>query len=332
MKLKSDARCAVIGYGSWATTIVGVLTQNGRHVNWHVRNREVLEGVLEDGHNPKYVRDMELNTSLLTLSDDINKIVRESDLVILCTPSAYLKDYLEDLTEPLADKVVFSAIKGIIPGDYVTILEYLRNRYGVPMGQLGLISGPTHAEEVSRGRLSYLTAAGGSDENNKTFAGMLANKNLIINTSTDLLGIEYAAILKNIYAIAAGIASGLGYGDNFLAVLISRCVQEMKHFLMEAFPCERNITERAYLGDLLVTCYSQFSRNRRFGSLIGRGFTVKSAMNEMTMIAEGYFAANCIKKVNVGKGIEMPVADMVYKVLYEDARPRRAMNELSKLL
>lgn len=332
MKLKSDARCAVIGYGSWATTIVGVLTHNGRHVNWHVRNREVLEGIAEDGHNPKYVRDMELDTSLLTLSDDINLIVRESDLVILCTPSAYLKDYLEELTEPLSGKIVFSAIKGIIPGEYVTILEYLRDHYGVPMEQLGLISGPTHAEEVSRGRLSYLTAAGGSEENNKTFAEMLANKNLIINTSTDLLGIEYAAILKNIYAIASGIASGLGYGDNFLAVLISRCVQEMKHFLMEAFPCERNITERAYLGDLLVTCYSQFSRNRRFGSLIGRGFSVKSAMNEMTMIAEGYFAANCIKKVNVGKGIDMPVADMVYKVLYEDARPRRAMNELSKLL
>lgn len=332
MELKKDARCAVIGYGSWATTIVGVLTGNCRHVNWHISNRDVLEGVLEEGRNPKYVSDMDLNLELLTVSEDINEIVADSDLIILCAPSAYLKNYLEPLTVPLSDKFVFSAIKGIIPGEFTTVLEYMRDHYGIPMEQLGLISGPTHAEEVSRGKLSYLTASGGSEDNCRIFAAMLANKKLIINTSGDVLGIEYAAILKNIYAIAAGMASGLGYGDNFLAVLISRCVQEMKQFLNTCFPCERNVTERAYLGDMLVTCYSPYSRNRRFGSLIGRGCSVKSAMNEMTMVAEGYFAANCIQKVKLDNKVEMPVASMVYSVLYERASARKAMASLAKIL
>lgn len=332
MELKNDARCAVIGYGSWATTIVGVLAGNGRHVNWHITNRDVLEGVLEEGRNPKYVNDMDLDLNFIEVSEDINKIVAESDLIILCTPSAYLKDYLEPLTVPLSDKFVFSAIKGIIPGEFTTVIEHMRDRYNIPIEQLGLISGPTHAEEVSRGKLSFLTASGGSEENCKAFASMLSNKFLTINTSNDVLGIEYAAILKNIYAIASGLASGLGYGDNFLAVLISRCVQEMKQFLNTCFPCERDVTERVYLGDLLVTCYSPYSRNRRFGNLIGRGCSVKSAMNEMTMVAEGYFAANCIQKVKLDNKVEMPVAGMVYSILYEHASARKAMATLAKQL
>ena len=331
-KIGTDARCAVIGYGSWATAIVGLLAANSQRVGWYVRNPEVLESLRTEGRNPRYLSDLEFDRDCIAPSDDLDAVVRDADIVILATPSAYLKDFLAPLTVPLGDKFVVSAIKGIVPGDYQTVVEYVHDHYGLSYKQIGLFTGPSHAEEVSRGKLSYLTVVCTDPENARRIGEKFAGGNIRLSYSTDLYGIEYAAILKNIYALAVGLAVGLGYGDNFLAVLIANSAGEMTRFLKESYPDERDTQVSAYLGDLLVTCYSVYSPNRRLGLLIGHGCTVKSALNEMTMVAEGYFAADCIRHVNLRHKIDMPIAGMVYRVLYEGASARRSMQELTTKL
>lgn len=331
-KIGSDARCAVIGYGSWATALVGLLAANGRRVGWYVRNPEVLESLRSEGRNPRYLSDLEFDPSTIAPSDDLNAVVRDAEVVILATPSAYLKDFLAPLSVSLKDKFIVSAIKGIVPGDYQTVVEYIHDRYDLSYKQLGLFTGPSHAEEVSRGKLSYLTVVCTDLDNAHLIGSRFAGGNIRLSYSTDLYGIEYAAILKNIYALAVGLAVGLGYGDNFLAVLIANSAGEMTRFLEESYPDRRNTQVSAYLGDLLVTCYSNYSRNRRLGLLIGHGCTVKSALNEMTMVAEGYFAADCIRHINTRHRVEMPIAEMVYRVLYERASARKEMQELTTKL
>lgn len=331
-KIGTDARCAVIGYGSWATALVGLLTANGLRVGWYVRNPEVLASLRSEGRNPRYLSDLEFDPATLAVSDDLDAVVRDADIVILATPSAYLKNFLEPLTVSLKDKFIVSAIKGIVPGDYQTVVEYIHDRYGLSYKQLGLFTGPSHAEEVSRGKLSYLTVVCTDPENAHLIGSRFAGGNIRLSYSTDLYGIEYAAILKNIYALAVGLAVGLGYGDNFLAVLIANSAGEMTRFLEESYPDRRNTQVSAYLGDLLVTCYSTYSRNRRLGLLIGHGCTVKSALNEMTMVAEGYFAADCIRHINTRHQVEMPIAEMVYRVLYEGASARKEMQKLTTKL
>ena len=327
-KIEKNARCAVIGYGSWATAIVGLLAANEAKVGWYVRNPEVLEGLRTEGRNPRYLSDAEFDMTRIDVSDDIDEVVRGAEIVVLAAPSAYLKEFLAPLTEPLADKFVVSAIKGIIPGDYTTVVEYMHDHYGVSYKQLGLVTGPSHAEEVARGKLTYLTVVCTDPDNARLIGEKFATPYVKLSYATDLYGIEYAAILKNIYALAVGIAVGLGYGDNFLAVLIANSAGEMKRFLDESYPDTRDTLVSAYVGDLLVTCYSVHSRNRRLGLLIGHGCTVKSALNEMTMVAEGYFAADCIRHINTRHKIEMPIAETVYKILYEKASARRSMKEL----
>ena len=331
-KIKKDAVCGMIGYGSWATALVYTLHANRQNVWWHIRNPEVLESIQTEGRNAKYLSDIDFDREYLNATDDINEVVRNSDIIIIAAPSAYLKDFLKDLTEPLDDKFILSATKGIIPDDYKTITEFFRDTYNLSYDHLGLISGPSHAEEVSRNKLSYLTVATTEEENGKIIGSRFATSSLQIRYSDDIYGIEYAGILKNIYALAGGLAAGLGYGDNFRAVLTAAGAQEMTRFINESYPFERNTMQSAYLGDLLVTSYSTFSRNRRLGQLIGHGNTVKSALNEMTMIAEGYFAAECIKHINERHNIHMPIADMVYDVLYRRANPRRRMKELTTQL
>ena len=331
-KIGTDARCAVIGYGSWATALVGLLAGNGRQVGWYVRNPEVLESLRSEGRNPRYLSDLEFDTSVIAPSDDLDTVVRDADIVILATPSAYLKDFLAPLTVSLKDKFVVSAIKGIVPGDYQTVVEYIHDRYGLSYRQIGLFTGPSHAEEVSRGKLSYLTVVCTDPENAHLIGSRFAGPNIRLSYSTDLYGIEYAAILKNIYALAVGMAVRLGYGDNSLAVLIANSAGEMARFLEESYPDRRDTLVSAYLGDLLVTCYSTYSRNRRLGLLIGHGCTVKSALNEMTMVAEGYFAADCIRHINFRHQVEMPIAEMVYRVLYEKGSARKLMQELTTKL
>lgn len=331
-KIKKDAVCGMIGYGSWATALVYTLHTNRQNVWWHIRNPEVLESIQTEGRNAKYLSDIDFDREYINATDDINEVVRNSDIIIIAAPSAYLKDFLKDLTEPLDDKFILSATKGIIPDNYKTITEFFRDTYNLSYDHLGLISGPSHAEEVSRNKLSYLTVASTDEENGKIIGSRFATSSLQIRFSNDIYGIEYAGILKNIYALAGGLAAGLGYGDNFRAVLTAAGAQEMTRFINESYPFERNTMQSAYLGDLLVTSYSTFSRNRRLGQLIGHGNTVKSALNEMTMIAEGYFAAECIKHINERHNIHMPIADMVYDVLYRRANPRRRMKELTTQL
>lgn len=331
-KIKNDAVCGMIGYGSWATALVHTLLANRQNIWWHIRNPEVLESVRTEGRNAKYLNDIEFDKEFINATSDINEVIRNSDIIIIASPSAYLKDLLKDLTEPIDGKFVLSATKGIIPDDYKTITEFFHETYGLSYEQLGIISGPSHAEEVSRNRLSYLTVATTDEDNGREIGARFNTQNIRIRYSKDIYGIEYAGILKNIYALAGGLAAGLGYGDNFRAVLAAASAREMTRFIQESYPFERDTMESAYLGDLLVTVYSSFSRNRRLGQLIGHGCTVRSALNEMTMIAEGYFAAKCIKHINEKHNVSMPIADMVYDVLYRKANPRRRMTELATQL
>ena len=333
-KIMQGARCAVIGYGSWATALVKVLTERACEVGWYVRNPEVLESLLAEGRNPRYLQDVEFDRARIRPSDDLNRVVDEADVILLAAPSAFLKSFLDPLPVSLKEKFVLSAIKGIVPDDYQTIVEYLSSRYELQPSQIGIITGPSHAEEVALERLSYLTVVCPDPENARTLGEMFSTPYIKLSYSTDLYGVEYATVLKNIYALAVGLAVGLGYGDNFLAVLISNSAMEMSRFLNESGPDSdgRNTLVSAYLGDLLVTCYSVFSRNRRLGLLIGRGSSVKGALAEMTMVAEGYYAADCIRHVNRKHKVEMPIADMVYEVLYRGASARKAMKALTTKL
>ena len=329
--ISDNKRCGVIGYGSWATALVHTLEKNNIKVWWHIRNEEILESLNNEGRNAKYLSDVEFDMSLVTVTDDINEVVRNCEVLLVAAPSAFLTKFLEDLTESLDDKFILSATKGIV-NDEQTITEYFKYKYNINYDYLGIISGPSHAEEVSRDKLSYLTVACKSTENAVIIGNMFENRDMKIEYSQDIYGIEYAAILKNIYAIAGGLASGLGYGDNFRAVLAAACARELTKFINDSFPFERNTMNTAYLGDLLVTSYSNFSRNRRLGQLIGHGCTVKSALNEMTMVAEGYYAASCIRKVNEKYNIDIPIADMVYDILYKRCNPRKRMKELTDLI
>lgn len=332
LKLDRNARCAVVGYGSWATAIIKILCENEKRVSWLITNPTVAEGVINDEHNPKYLSDAELDIARIDVSDDINHVVRESDIIILATPSAFLKKTLEPLTESLTDKFIISAIKGIIPDEYLTVAEYMNRFYDIPFGHIGIVTGPCHAEEVALEHLSYLTVVCTDPDNSEVLRAKFSTKYIRTVSSTDIYGIEYATVLKNIYAIAVGIAAGLGYGDNFIAVLLANCSIEMERFVTETYPSERQTRASAYLGDLLVTGYSLFSRNRRFGMMIGRGHSVAAAQLQLGMVAEGYFASECIRHVNGRFGVEMPIADMVYDILYRKVKARTAMKILTTKL
>ena len=276
---------AVIGGGSWATALVKILTENNDYVGWWMHNEASVLHIKQNHSNPKYLTSVELATESIDVSTDINHLVNEATHVIFAVPSAFLKDALKNLTVPLKDKIVYSAIKGIVPDENLIVGEFFNQYYDVPLESIGVITGPCHAEEVALERLSYLTIASVSEHHAKFMAERLRCRFIRTITSDDIFGTEYAAVLKNIYALAAGIYHGLGYGDNFQAVLVSNAIREMKKFMKAVHPLKRDINNSAYLGDLLVTAYSQFSRNRMFGNMIGKGYTVKSAQLEMNMIA-----------------------------------------------
>ena len=326
------ARCAVIGHGSWATALVKILSENECPVGWYIRNPDVLEHVRRHGTNPRYLRDVHFDTSRLALSGDLNQTVHDADLLVLATPSVYLQQWLEPLTEPLSQKFIISAIKGIIPDELITVAEYVNQHYDVPFDRLGIVSGPCHAEEVALERLSYLTAVCKTIDNAAALGRKIKTPYINVSRSTDIYGIEYASVLKNIYAVAVGMAVGLGYGDNFLAVLISNGAMEMSRFMEQTYPDHRNTFASAYLGDLLVTSYSQFSRNRRFGLMIGKGYSVNSAQMELGMVAEGYYAARCIREINRTHGVDMPIAQTVYEILYDGRSPAAMIHQLTEQL
>ena len=330
--MKSNPKFAVIGGGSWATAIAKMLCENQSEIAWYMRNVYAIEHLKHQKHNPNYLSSVEFDIKKLRLTNDINEAVAYADYVIFAIPSAFLSGELEKLTESLKDKVIFSAIKGIVPETSLIVGEHFHKKYDIPYENIGVITGPCHAEEVALERLSYLTIACGDVEKAKTMAKNLSGDYIKAKTSDDIIGTEYAAMLKNIYAIAAGIAHGLGYGDNFQSVLMSNGIREMKKFIKKVHKMKRNINDSAYLGDLLVTGYSVFSRNRMFGNMIGKGYTVKSAQMEMSMVAEGYYATNSAYKLNQEYGAKTPIIDAVYQILYEGKEAKKVFAKLTDKL
>lgn len=328
-------KIAVLGGGSWATAIVKILSDNitEKEIFWWMRNTSAIEHIHKYNHNPSYLSSVRIELPENHVSDDLRATVGKADFVLLSVPAAFLKQALNGLTaEDLKGKKIISAIKGIVPDDNLIIGEFLHSKYNVPLNDILVISGPCHAEEVALEKLSYLTIASPDLEVASCFASMLNTRYIKTNVSDDIYGTEYAAVLKNIYAIASGICHGVGYGDNFQAVLISNALREIKRFVDAVHPINRDINESAYLGDLLVTAYSQFSRNRTFGNMVGKGYTVTSAQLEMNMIAEGYYAVKCLHHINKTYKVNMPICRAVYAILYEKHSPHIEMKLLSEQL
>lgn len=314
-------KIAILGGGSWATAIAKIIMGQAESINWYIRSEERIENFLRLKHNPAYLTSVRFDTDRIHFSSDINEVVSNSDTIILVTPSPYIKSHLKKLKVKLNNKFVITAVKGIVPDENLIVSEYLHKYYHVPEENIAVLAGPCHAEEVALERLSYLTVGCKDIERAKNFSKTLKGHYIKTSVNTDVTGIEYASVLKNVYAIAAGICSGLKYGDNFQAVLVSNALQEMSRFLDTTRKIERCVNDSVYLGDLLVTAYSNFSRNRVFGTMIGKGYSVKSAQIEMEMIAEGYYGTKCIHEINKHLHVNMPVLDAVYNILYERVSP-----------
>lgn len=318
----SDLRkVAIIGSGSWATALAKLLLNNIPEINWYIRSDETIEYFRKYHHNPKYISDIEFDTSHIHFFSDINEAVDDSDVIIFAVPAPFLKDALAGFTGTLENRMIVSAIKGIVPIENLTVAEYFNKTYQLPFKSISIISGPCHAEEIALERLSYLTIASATKEQAEELAPLFRCHYVKVKASEDIYGTEYAAVLKNIISIAAGICHGLGYGDNFQAVLVSNAMLEIKRFLAKTYKSKRKLLSSPYLGDVLVTAYSQFSRNRSFGMMIGKGYSVKSAQLEMNMIAEGYYAVACIHEINKNYGVNMPIIDAVYHILYDRISP-----------
>ena len=333
--MNKSARVAVIGGGSWATAIVKMLCENVKSLSWYMRNASAIAHIKQHKHNPSYLSSVELDLEKIELlSTDLNEVVSRADYLIVVIPSAFLHQELQTLQKlkaPLKNKVIFSAIKGIVPQKGLIVGEYFNEEFGIPIANIGVITGPCHAEEVALEKLSYLTISCQDTRKAKVMAKMLSSEYIKCKISDDIIGTEYAAVLKNIYAIAAGIAHGLGYGDNFQSVLMSNAIREMKTFIKDRHKMKRNINHSAYLGDLLVTVYSIFSRNRMFGNMIGKGYTVKSAMMEMNMVAEGYYASHSAYHLN-SKKVKTPIINAVYQILYQEKSAVKVFKKLTNQL
>ncbi len=343
-KIKMEEKCkklppkdlkvsvGVVGSGTFATAIVKMLLENSKVVHWCVRN-EFVKGAIElRGHNPSYLTAVHFNTKNLAVTTDINELVSACDVIVLATPSIYLEASMANLTCDVSNKIFVSAIKGIVPKVNDVVATYLKQEFNIGYKNQAVLAGPCHAEEVAMERLSYITIATVESETSKLLSDLFSSSFIKVHCSKDILGNEYSAILKNIYAVGAGIASGLGYGDNFTAVFVSNAIREMEIFLEGIYEAPRDVNESAYLGDLLVTAYSLFSRNRSLGNLIGKGYTVKSAIQSMNMIAEGYYAAQSIYNTAKEKGIDTPIIDSVYKILYEEKNAEKQFQKLTTIL
>ena len=330
--MAENLKFAVIGGGSWATAIAKMLCANVQEIAWYMRNEAAIEHIKIEKHNPNYLSSVEFDTNKLRLTHDINEAVAFADYLIFAIPSAFLETELANLTTSLENKIIFSAIKGIVPETSLIVGEHFHVNYNIPYDNIGVITGPCHAEEVALERLSYLTIACGDAEKAAYVAANLSSNYIKTKITDDIIGTEYAAMLKNIYAVAAGMAHGLGYGDNFQSVLMSNAIREMKKFIKKVHKMKRNINDSAYLGDLLVTGYSVFSRNRMFGNMIGKGYTVKSAMMEMSMVAEGYYATKSAYQLNQGYGASTPIIDAVYSILYEGKNAKKVFKNLTDQL
>lgn len=329
---KNNIVVGVLGSGSFGTAVVKMLLENSQEVHWCVRSEFVKGAIERRGHNPDYLTAVNFNTEHLRLTTDINELVSVCNVIVLATPSIYLSSFMEQLHCDCQDKIFVSAIKGIVPKVNDIVAHYLRNEFQIGFKNQAVIAGPCHAEEVAMERLSYLTIASAEDSVSEKLEALFRSDYINVHCSRDILGNEYSAILKNVYAIGAGIASGLGYGDNFTAVFVSNAIREMEIFLEAIYEAPRDVNESAYLGDLLVTAYSLFSRNRSLGNLIGKGYTIKSAIQSMNMIAEGYYAAESIYQTAKSKNIHTPIIDTIYRVLYEEKNAEKEFQKLTECL
>ncbi|MFO0358511.1 MAG: NAD(P)H-dependent glycerol-3-phosphate dehydrogenase [Sphingobacteriaceae bacterium] len=326
-------KLAIIGNGSWATALAKLFLNNCNEINWFMRKQEDVDFFNTYHNNPRYLSSVEFETSKINFYTDVKSCFKNSDMIVLAVPSAFLFDTISSLEEKdFEGKIFFSAIKGIVPQHNLIVGEYLNKLFKVPLSNIGVITGPCHAEEVALEKLSYLTIASQNTENAQLISNLLNCRYLNSTVSDDIYGTEYSAVLKNVIAVAGGICHALGYGDNYLAVLVSNAIQEIKRFVDAVHPIDRDIKASAYLGDLIVTAYSQFSRNRMFGTMLGKGYSVKQAQLEMNMIAEGYYAVKCVYEINKQYGVDMPITNAVYNIIYEKKDPRKEIEHLSHLL
>jgi len=331
--MDNQKKIAVIGGGSWATALVKILCNNVDSLNWYMRNDDAVKHILKFRHNPNYLQSVEFDLNKINVSTDLREIIEPADIVIIATPSAFLVKLFENFPVEIFDgKTVFSAVKGIIPEYNAIPARFIHKTFGTPYDSIGIICGPCHAEEVALERLSYLTIACQEDEIAEEMSELLACRYIKTTCSDDLFGTEISAVLKNVYAIASGICSGLGYGDNFQAVLISNAIQEIENLIDEMSPIHRDVKSSAYLGDLLVTAYSKFSRNRSFGFMIGKGYSVKTAQMEMDMVAEGYYATKSVIEIKNKFEVEMPIVEAVHNIIYEKISPVIEMRILTDKL
>ncbi len=331
MNIKTD-KIGIIGSGTWATALAKMLLENVSEINWFFRKKDTIEVFKELKNNPRYLQSVEFDLNRIHLYNNIVDIIKDSDIIILAVPSAFLPDILKKARKYLSKKHILSGIKGIIPKENLLVLEYLNKNFNVPYENMGVIAGPCHAEEVALEKLSYITIACKDEVKAANFARLIHSNYIYTSVSDDIWGTEYASVIKNIVAICAGIAHGLRYGDNFQATLVSNAIREIKRFVDTVHPISRDIKDSAYLGDLMVTVYSQFSRNRLLGTMIGKGYSVKNAFLDMNMVAEGYYASKSIHEINKKFKVELPICETVYRILYENAAPKNEIKQLSMKL
>lgn len=322
----------VLGAGSWGTALVKMLSENCDKIFWYSRNDIQIKEIIKTKKNPKYLKDLEIDTDKISISSDLNFIIDNSDILIIAIPSPYIEKSLNEHKTALANKIIFSGSKGVIPESHLVITEHLHKEYNIPFKNLGILSGPTHAEEIAKGKLSYLTVGSSNDEISKYLSKKLFSPYVHTSISNDVIGIEYAATLKNIYSILVGISFGLGYGDNFISVLISHCTKEMINFIKSIDNVKREFSHSAYIGDLLVTTYSKHSRNRTFGEMIGKGLPVKKAISKMSMIVEGYYATKNAYEISKSKNMNFEIIKVVHEILYNNKNAELELKLLAEKL
>ena len=322
----------VLGAGSWGTALVKMLSENCDKIFWYSRNDIQIKEIIKTKKNPKYLKDLEIDTDKISISSDLNFIIDNSDILIIAIPSPYIEKSLNEHKTALANKIIFSGSKGVIPESHLVITEHLHKEYNIPYKNLGILSGPTHAEEIAKGKLSYLTVGSSNDEISKYLSKKLFSPYVHTSISNDVIGIEYAATLKNIYSILVGISFGLGYGDNFISVLISHCTKEMINFIKSIDNVKREFSHSAYIGDLLVTTYSKHSRNRTFGEMIGKGLPVKKAISKMSMIVEGYYATKNAYEISKSKKMNFEIIKVAHEILYNNKNAELELKLLAEKL
>ncbi|MCM1378014.1 MAG: NAD(P)H-dependent glycerol-3-phosphate dehydrogenase [Clostridium sp.] len=321
-------RIAVAGGGSWATALAKLLLNNCDRIVWYMHRQDRIDDFIKYRHNPVYLSDVSFDTARIDFTSDINEACNTADTIVVAVPSPYFKSMADGITTDISAKNIVSAVKGIVPDDNMIVTEYFKHFFGCADSSMMVIGGPCHAEEVALERLSYLTVGSHDGLKSRDFASLISGKKMKTIISDDVAGIEYGAVLKNVYAIAGGIINGMKAGDNFMAMMVCNAIREMGRFVDAMAPLDRNICRSAYLGDLLVTAYSKFSRNHNFGSMIGKGYSVKAAKMEMAQVAEGYYGTKCIHEINKEAGVDMPILNCVYSILYENLSPKRAIDRI----